>query len=84
MAVHGCANILDSIEGISGGVVGSQGAVATPSKLHGLTRGHEAMAGQCRPTARYGTFYCDQVEDTVIPVPTRGVGVYALALSKGA
>jgi hypothetical protein len=29
----------------SAGVVGGQGVVATPSKLHGLTGGHEAMAG---------------------------------------
>jgi hypothetical protein len=55
----------------------------TPSKLHGLTRGHEAMAGRRRPTTRYGTFYLDQIEDTIIPAPTRGVSVYALALSKG-
>jgi hypothetical protein len=41
------------------------------------------MAGRRRPTTRYSTFYLDQVEDTVIPAPTRGVGVCALALSKG-
>jgi hypothetical protein len=70
MAVHGCENVPDSIEGISGGVVGSQGVATTPSKLHGLTRGHEAMAGRRRPTAWYGTFYLDQVEDTVISTPT--------------
>jgi hypothetical protein len=74
---HGRANVSDSIEGISGGVVGSQGVVATPSKLHGLTRGHEAMAGRRRPTARYGTFYFYQVKDAVILTPTRGVGVCA-------
>jgi hypothetical protein len=41
------------------------------------------MAGRCRPTARYDTFYLDQVEATVIPAPTRGVSVCALTLSKG-
>jgi hypothetical protein len=41
------------------------------------------MAGRCRPTTRYGTFYLDQVEDAVIPAPTRGVSICALALSKG-
>jgi hypothetical protein len=41
------------------------------------------MAGRRRPTARYGTFYLDQVEDAVIPAPTRGVSIYALALSEG-
>jgi hypothetical protein len=41
------------------------------------------MAGRCRPAIRYGTFYLDQVEDVVIPAPTRGVSIYALALSKG-
>jgi hypothetical protein len=55
----------------------------TPSELHGLTRGHEAMTGRRRPTARYGTFYFDQVEDTVNLAPTRGVSVCAFALSKG-
>jgi hypothetical protein len=55
----------------------------TPSKLHGLTRGHEALAGRRRPTTRYGAFYLDQVKDTVIPAPIRGIGVCALALSKG-
>jgi hypothetical protein len=54
-----------------------------PSKLHGLTGGHEAMAGRRRPTTRYGTFYLDQVEDVVIPAPTRGVSICALTLSKG-
>jgi hypothetical protein len=58
--------------------------VASPSKLHGLTRGHEAMAGRRRPTTRYGTFYLDQVKDAVIPAPTRGISVCALAFSKGA
>jgi hypothetical protein len=48
----------------------SQGVAATPSKLHGLTRSHEAMAGRCRPVAQYGTFYLNQVEATVIPTPT--------------
>jgi hypothetical protein len=69
-AAHGSANISDSIKGISRGIVGSQGVVTTPSKLHGFTRGHEAMVGRRRPTARYGAFYLDQVEDTVIPAPT--------------
>jgi hypothetical protein len=41
------------------------------------------MAGRRRPTTRYGTFYLDQVKETVIPVPTRGISVCALALSKG-
>jgi hypothetical protein len=41
------------------------------------------MAGRCRPTARYGAFYLNQVEDAVIPTSTRGVDVCALALSKG-
>jgi hypothetical protein len=41
------------------------------------------MAGRCRPTARYGTFCLDQVEDAVISTPTRGVSICALALSKG-
>jgi hypothetical protein len=77
------ANISDSIEGFSGGIIGIQGFVVTPSKLHGLTGGHEAMAGRRRPTTRYGTFYLDQVEDAVIPVPTRGVSICVLALSKG-
>jgi hypothetical protein len=55
----------------------------TPSKLHSLTRGHEAIAGRHRPTARRGTFYLDQVKATVILAPTRGVGVCALTLSGG-
>jgi hypothetical protein len=38
-------DISDSVEGGSGSIVSSQGVAATPSKLHGLTRGHEAMAG---------------------------------------
>jgi hypothetical protein len=41
------------------------------------------MAGRRRPTAQYGAFYLDQVEDTVIPAPTRGISIGALALSKG-
>jgi hypothetical protein len=45
-AAHGSANVPDSIKGVSEGVVGSQGVVATPSKLHGFTRKHEAMAGR--------------------------------------
>jgi hypothetical protein len=83
MAAHSSANIPDSINGVSEGAVGGQGVVTTPSKLHGFTRSHEAMAGRRRPTARYGTFYLDQVEDVVIPAPTRGVSVCALAVSKG-
>jgi hypothetical protein len=45
MTAHGCSDVPDSIEGDSGGIVSSQGVVATPSKLYGLTGGHEAMAG---------------------------------------
>jgi hypothetical protein len=41
------------------------------------------VAGRRRPTARHGTFYLDQVEATVIPAPTLGVGVCALTLSEG-
>jgi hypothetical protein len=41
------------------------------------------MAGRRRPTAQYGAFYLDQVEDAVIPTPTRGISIGALALSKG-
>jgi hypothetical protein len=41
------------------------------------------MAGRHRLTAQYGTFYLDQVEDAVIPAPTRGVNICALALNKG-
>jgi hypothetical protein len=82
-AAHGGANIPDSIKGVSGGVVSSQGVVATPSKLHGFTRSHEAVAGRRRPAAQYGTFYLDQVEGAVITVPTRGIIIGALTLSKG-
>jgi hypothetical protein len=82
-AAHDCTDVPDSIEGDPRSIVSSQGVVATPSKLHGLTRGHEAMAGRRRPTTRYGAFYLDQVKDTVIPAPTRGIGICALALSKG-
>jgi hypothetical protein len=70
MAAHSSASVLDSIKGVSGGIIDGQGVVATPSKLHGFTRSHEAMAGRRRPTARYGAFYLDQVEDAVIPTPT--------------
>jgi hypothetical protein len=42
------------------------------------------MAGRRRLTARNGAFYLDQIEDAVIPAPTRGVSICALALSKGA
>jgi hypothetical protein len=48
----------------------SQGVAASPSDLHGLTGGHEAVVGRRRPTAWHGTFYLDQVEATVIPAPT--------------
>jgi hypothetical protein len=41
------------------------------------------MAGRRRLTTRYGAFYLDQVKDTVILAPIRGIGVCALALSKG-
>jgi hypothetical protein len=41
------------------------------------------MAGQRRPPTQYGTFYLDQVKDTVIPALARGVSICALALSKG-
>jgi hypothetical protein len=42
----------------------------SPSKLHGLTEGHEAVVRRRQPTTRYGTFYLDQVEAIVIPTPT--------------
>jgi hypothetical protein len=60
----------DSIEGISGSIVSGQGVVAPSPKLHGLTRGHEAVAGRRRPTAQHGAFYLDQVKATVISAPT--------------
>jgi hypothetical protein len=41
------------------------------------------MAGRHRPTAQYGAFYLDQVEDAVIPASTRGISIGALDLSKG-
>jgi hypothetical protein len=41
------------------------------------------MAGRRRPTARYGAFYLDQVEDAVIPAPTRGVSICALTIGEG-
>jgi hypothetical protein len=41
------------------------------------------MVGQRRPTARYGAFYLNQVEDAVIPAPTRGISICALPLSEG-
>jgi hypothetical protein len=44
-AAHGGANIPDSIKGVSRGVVSSQGVIATPSKLHGITRSREVVAG---------------------------------------
>jgi hypothetical protein len=67
---HNCADIPDSVEGGSKSIVSNQGVIASPSKLHGLTKGHEAVAGRRRPAARHGTFYLDQVEATVIPAPT--------------
>jgi hypothetical protein len=82
-AAHGGANIPDSIKGVSRGVVSSQGVIATPSKLHGVTRSHEAVARRRRPTAQYGTFYLDLVEGAVITTPTRGINIGALALSEG-
>jgi hypothetical protein len=51
-------------------IVSSQGVALPPSKLHGLNRGHEAVVGRRRPTARHGAFYLDQVEATIIPAPT--------------
>jgi hypothetical protein len=42
------------------------------------------MTGRRRLTTRYGTLYLDQVEDAVIPTPTRGVIVCALASVRGA
>jgi hypothetical protein len=42
------------------------------------------MAGRRRPTAQYDTFYLNQVEDAVIPAPTRGISICALALNEGA
>jgi hypothetical protein len=66
---HTAAHIPDSVEGSSGSIVSSQGVAPPPSKLHGLTRGHEAVAGRCRPTARHGAFYLDQVEATIISAP---------------
>jgi hypothetical protein len=82
-AAHCSANILDSIKGVSGGVVSSQGVIATPSKLHGITRSHEAVAGRRRPAAQYGAFYLDLIEGAVITAPTRGISIGALALSEG-
>jgi hypothetical protein len=46
------------------------GSCCDTPKLHDLTRGHEAVAGQRRPTAWHGAFYLDQVEVAVIPAPT--------------
>jgi hypothetical protein len=57
-------------EGGSGGIVYCQGVAASPSKLHGLTGGHEAVAGRRRSTARHGALWLDQIEATVIPKPT--------------
>jgi hypothetical protein len=82
-ATHGGANIPDSIKGVFGGVVSSQGVIATPSKLHDITRSHEAEAGRRRPTAQYGAFYLDPVEGAVITTPTRGISIGVLALSEG-
>jgi hypothetical protein len=41
------------------------------------------MAGRRRPTAQYGAFYLDQVEDTVISAPTRGINICALPAVRG-
>jgi hypothetical protein len=38
------ADIPDSVEGGPGGTICSQGVVVSPSKLHGLTGGHEVVA----------------------------------------
>jgi hypothetical protein len=83
MVAYSCTNIPDSIKDSSRSVVNSQGVAATPPKLYGLARGHEAMAGRRRPVAQYGTFYLDQVKATVIPAATWGVRVCALTLSEG-
>jgi hypothetical protein len=82
-AAHGGANIPDSIKGVSEGVVSSQGVIVTPSKLHCITRSHEAVAGRRRPAAQYGAFYLDPVEVAVITTPTRGINIGVLALSEG-
>jgi hypothetical protein len=82
-ATHGGANIPDTIKGVSRGIVSSQGVIATPSKLHGITRSHEAVAGRRRPAAQYGAFYLDPVKGAVIMAPTRGISIGALALSEG-
>jgi hypothetical protein len=42
------------------------------------------MAGQRRSTARYGTIYLDQVEDAVIPAPTRGIASVCSPSVRGA
>jgi hypothetical protein len=71
--LHGAYNsvdIPDSIKDDPESIVSSQGVAVSPSKLHGLTGGHEAVAGRRRPAARHGALYLDQVEATVIPVPT--------------
>jgi hypothetical protein len=38
------ADIPDSVEDDAGSIVCSQGVAVSPSKLHGLVRGHEAVA----------------------------------------
>jgi hypothetical protein len=43
---YSCADIPNSVKGYSESIVSGQGVAATPSKLHNLTRGHEAMAGR--------------------------------------
>jgi hypothetical protein len=54
-AAYNCADIPDSVKGGSRGTVCGQGVATSPPELHGLTEGHEAVAGRRRPTARHGT-----------------------------
>jgi hypothetical protein len=69
-AAYNCADIPNSVKNGSGSIIGSQGVAVSPSKLHGLTGGHEVVVGRRRPPAWHGTFYLDQVNATVILVPT--------------
>jgi hypothetical protein len=52
-----------------GGIVCGQGVAVPPSKLHGLTRGHEVVARRRRPPARHGTLWLNQAKASVIPAP---------------
>jgi hypothetical protein len=70
MATYSSTDILDSVEDGPESIVSSQGVAASHSKLHGLTGGHESVAGRRRPAAQHGTLYLDQVEATVISAPT--------------